>query len=153
MGVVFTENRVFRVLFNRSYSRAEIYLTIVFKKFCFHARVLFIISSTLGYILIQSINILYNILVARVMNPEPDIDLMDYTEAVQACADQGSSIATPSDLADAKNAGMDTCACGWISVGDNGGIAPLSGTCTNFNSTNEIEYCSNAKAIAWCKLN
>ncbi|XP_060575757.1 uncharacterized protein LOC132733177 [Ruditapes philippinarum] len=91
--------------------------------------------------------------VSRVMNPEPDSDMMNYEEAVQACADQGSTIATPSDLEDARNAGMDTCACGWLSSGDNGGIVSLSGSCDLFNSTSGIEYCGNPRAIAWCQLN
>ncbi|XP_045211413.2 uncharacterized protein LOC123562889 [Mercenaria mercenaria] len=94
-----------------------------------------------------------NFPVARVMNPDSEKDMMTFDEAVQACLDQGAVIATPAQLEEARQLGMNSCACGWLSNGLNGGVTPLSNSCNQIAYTEEVAYCNNTKAVAWCKLN
>lgn len=76
---------------------------------------------------------------------------MTFDQAKQVCIDYGTSIATPSDLLEARAIGYQYCACGWLSDNTNGFVlqAPNSACSSMFHEG--IVLCNRNKANVYCK--
>ncbi|XP_060594607.1 tumor necrosis factor-inducible gene 6 protein-like [Ruditapes philippinarum] len=76
---------------------------------------------------------------------------MTFEQAQQQCVDYGTTIASPSDLLQARSLGYHACVVGWLSDGTNGYVVQYSAAGCAFSES--IIYYNNARANVYCKLN
>jgi hypothetical protein len=76
---------------------------------------------------------------------------MTFEQAQQQCVDYGTTIATPSDLMQARALGYHQCVVGWLSDGSNGYVVQYLAEGCEFSES--IIYSSQDHANVYCKLN
>ncbi|XP_045167415.2 uncharacterized protein LOC123530726 [Mercenaria mercenaria] len=77
---------------------------------------------------------------------------MTFAQAQQQCIDYGTTIATPSDLLEARSMGYEYCCCCWMSDETKGFVLQTYNPHC-FSSFNEgILYCGWGTGDVWCKL-
>jgi hypothetical protein len=75
---------------------------------------------------------------------------MTFEQAKQQCIVYGTTIASPTDVIQARSMGYAYCACSWMSNGSNGLVVQNYSPGCGYSET--IKYCSLSKANVFCKL-
>jgi hypothetical protein len=75
---------------------------------------------------------------------------MTFEQAKQQCIDYGTTIASPTEVIQARSMGYVFCACSWMSDGTNGLVVQSYDTTCGITET--IVYCGYSTANVFCKL-